>query len=206
MSEMHFNLQDLNEIIPHLTALSPASRRTQQQTRDLIKDLPQLTEQDLLTAGHQESVCPICFNPLLAIIAEEEMALAMDSPAHPPELLGVTKLSKSCGHIFCRRDILKWINDAHDSCPTCRRPFIATEPSNDEHNTTSPQYTSAFEGVEFDDPPLTNDFEPFRQYMQYRRSQLSRLYGFTESPATQRSSSQGDTHNDNTHEYSGMYS
>ena len=42
---------------------------------------------------------------LLAIVAEEEMALAMDSPAHaPPEELGVTRLD-GCGHIFCRKEL-----------------------------------------------------------------------------------------------------
>ncbi|EGN93080.1 hypothetical protein SERLA73DRAFT_79122 [Serpula lacrymans var. lacrymans S7.3] len=203
---MHFNLEDMNEIIPHLAALSSASRRTQQQTADLIKGLPQLTEEDLLKAGHQESLCPICFNPFLAIIAEEEMALAMDSPAHPPELLGVTKLSESCGHIFCRRElsvefhafILKWINDAHDSCPTCRRPFIPTDPNNDERDTTTPQAPNIFGGL--DGLILNNDLEPFRQYARH----LSRLDGRTDNSTNQ--SSRDDSHNDDAHEFAGMYS
>ena len=44
--------------------------------------------------------------PYLTILTEEEMALAMDSPAHPSEELGVTKLSQpwQCGHLFCRRE------------------------------------------------------------------------------------------------------
>lgn len=32
------------------------------------------------------------------------MALAMDSPATPVHLLGVTKLA-GCGHIFCRKEL-----------------------------------------------------------------------------------------------------
>lgn len=49
-----------------------------------------------------DSVCPICFNPLLVLLSEEETAVAMDSPAHPIEELGVTRLT--CGHLFCRRE------------------------------------------------------------------------------------------------------
>lgn len=52
-----------------------------------------------------DATCPVCITPLLAIVAEEEMALAMDSPAHaPPEELGVTRLD-GCGHIFCRKEL-----------------------------------------------------------------------------------------------------
>jgi len=67
------------------------------------------------------------FNTFLATLAEEELAYAMDSPAHPVEELGVTKLQKTCGHIFCRKDIMKWVTEGHDSCPSCRRPLITDE-------------------------------------------------------------------------------
>jgi hypothetical protein len=49
-------------------------------------------------------MCPICFTPLLAILAEEEMAQAMDSPAYAAGDLGVTRIAKTCGHIFCRKE------------------------------------------------------------------------------------------------------
>jgi Uri superfamily endonuclease len=52
-----------------------------------------------------ESVCPICFTQLLAVLAEEEMAVAMDSPAHPVDELGVTRLKDTCGHLFCRKEL-----------------------------------------------------------------------------------------------------
>jgi len=67
----------------------------------------------------------------LAIFAEEEMAGVMDSPAHPTEELGVTILSQpwQCGHVFCRRDISKWIQEAHDSCPMCRNLLVKTTAS-----------------------------------------------------------------------------
>ncbi|KAL0577732.1 hypothetical protein V5O48_004281 [Marasmius crinis-equi] len=101
------------------------------QKEDLIASFPRLEEKELISLGHQDSVCPICFNSLLAILAEEEVAIAMDSPAHPVEELGVTRLSQSwqCGHIFCRRDISRWVMDGHDSCPTCRRALIKTPES-----------------------------------------------------------------------------
>lgn len=51
-----------------------------------------------------DSSCPICLNSLLTIVTEEEMALAMDSPATPVQSLGVTKL-ETCGHIFCRKEL-----------------------------------------------------------------------------------------------------
>jgi len=38
----------------------------------------------------------------------------------------VTKLSQpwQCGHLFCRRDITKWIKGGHASCPMCRRLLV----------------------------------------------------------------------------------
>jgi len=52
-----------------------------------------------------DAVCPICYNTFLSILAEEETARAMDSPAHPVEELGVTKLERTCGHLFCRKEL-----------------------------------------------------------------------------------------------------
>ncbi|KAJ8593290.1 hypothetical protein M405DRAFT_731702 [Rhizopogon salebrosus TDB-379] len=101
--------------------------------QELVTRLPKITETELKDIGHFESVCPICFNTFLAILAEEEMALAMDSPAHPVEELGVTRLHETCGHLFCQRDITKWIREGRESCPTCRRPFLAVD--GDQHDT-----------------------------------------------------------------------
>ena len=52
----------------------------------------------------QDSSCSICMNTFRASLAEEEMARAMDSPAQPAEGLGVTRLTDTCGHIFCRKE------------------------------------------------------------------------------------------------------
>jgi predicted transporter len=49
-----------------------------------------------------DSMCPICLTSFLALLSEEETAIALDSPAHPVEELGVTKLK--CAHVICRRE------------------------------------------------------------------------------------------------------
>ncbi|KAF8591569.1 hypothetical protein K439DRAFT_907236 [Ramaria rubella] len=87
---------------------------------ELITTLPKLTEDDVDLDG----VCPICLVQFRAHLAEEEMALAMDSPAHASEDLGVTRLENTCRHIFCRKDISTWIRQSRNSCPTCRRPLL----------------------------------------------------------------------------------
>ncbi|KAG1779740.1 hypothetical protein EV702DRAFT_1086322 [Suillus placidus] len=108
---------------------------SQKRIKELITSLPKISETELKDLGHSESVCPICFNTFLAILAEEEMALVMDSPAHPVEELGVTRLHETCGHMFCRRDITKWIRDGRESCPTCRRAFLMTAADSDQRET-----------------------------------------------------------------------
>lgn len=99
-----------------------------QALKKLISELPYITERDLAATGELDNACPICFIPFSAILAEHEMAAVMDSPAQPVEELGITKLSKTCGHIFCRKDISTWVSTNHRTCPTCRAPL--TEPDN----------------------------------------------------------------------------
>ncbi|KAK7049555.1 hypothetical protein VNI00_005586 [Paramarasmius palmivorus] len=133
------NPDEIRELVTEFLASNqqPGALSYQRQ-REIISGLPRLQEKQIHDLGHQDSVCPVCFTSLLAIIAEEEMAIAMDSPAHPIEELGVTRLSQpwQCGHIFCRKDISRWILDGHDSCPTCRRRLVESrnEPEGpDEH-------------------------------------------------------------------------
>ena len=78
--------------------------RATRKLKELAEGLPRLTERDLAAAGEADSQCPICLTPFAAILAEEEMALAMDTPAHPVEQLGVTRFKDTCGHIFCRKE------------------------------------------------------------------------------------------------------
>ncbi|KAG1907248.1 uncharacterized protein F5891DRAFT_363661 [Suillus fuscotomentosus] len=129
-SSMDITVADLRAMLEGRSHL-PSRKRIQ----ELITSLPKISETELKDLGHSESVCPICFNTFLAVLAEEEMALVMDSPAHPVEELGVTRLHETCGHIFCRRDITKWIQDGRESCPTCRRAFFANTANSDQRET-----------------------------------------------------------------------
>ncbi|KAI0761960.1 hypothetical protein BD413DRAFT_586766 [Trametes elegans] len=96
-----------------------------------LESLPRLTESDLATLGESDSQCPICLTTYRTLLVEEEMALVMDSPAHPIEELGVTRLVQTCGHIFCRKDIRSWGHGGNTTCPTCRRPFFTSAPHSD---------------------------------------------------------------------------
>ncbi|KAF8138528.1 hypothetical protein EV363DRAFT_1154679 [Boletus edulis] len=117
--------QEIDDVVSQFRLFN--RRLSQQQRQKLFGELPKITEADLVTSGHQDDVCPICFNTFLSTLAEEEVAHAMDSPAHSVDELGVTKLQNTCGHIFCRKDIIKWITEGHDSCPSCRQPLVTDE-------------------------------------------------------------------------------
>jgi len=122
------NAQNVVQIMNHfIQAVEGGSSLSSSEQIDLLIDgLPHINEKQLADLGEKESSCPICFTSYLAIIAEEELALAMESPAHPVDMIGVTKLSQpwQCGHMFCRRDISKWIIDGHNSCPLCRHTLV----------------------------------------------------------------------------------
>ncbi|KAF8913860.1 hypothetical protein CPB84DRAFT_1757751 [Gymnopilus junonius] len=117
------------QMLDLLAVSMPGGLLSQSQIQKLLDDLPRIEEKKLLELGEKDSFCPICYTPYFTILTEEEMALALDSPAHPVEELGVTKLAQpwQCGHMFCRRDISKWINDGHDSCPMCRRLLVEVQ-------------------------------------------------------------------------------
>lgn len=154
----------------------------QQQIQDLLNSLPRLKEEDLIKLGHgnKDATCPVCITPLPAIIAEEEMAQVMESPAHAFEEMGVTRLwigsreegGQGCGHIFCRRCISKWIGGGHDSCPMCRRLLIW---SSSDSSTTSEPATA---------PPNPTEEAALRQ-LQYRmRAMRAAMLGNDNHPLT----------------------
>ncbi|KZS98020.1 hypothetical protein SISNIDRAFT_449643 [Sistotremastrum niveocremeum HHB9708] len=129
------------EIVGNLPAnmFDFGTRRRDKRIDDLIATLPHLSEKDLSGLDLTEVTCPICYVPFASILAEEEYSLAMDnSPAVVPEELGVTKLDRSCGHIYCRKDIIKWMRGANGSCPTCRQPFLPPLPTSPESETVVP--------------------------------------------------------------------
>jgi len=131
-------LDDLQSVIEQQMSMNAsASQLSSAEIQTVVADLQRVDEKDIIHLGSSDSLCSICFAPYIAILSEEEMALAMDSPAHPIEELGLAKLAQSwqCGHIFCRRDITKWITSGHDSCPMCRRRFLlqtSEEPADTE--------------------------------------------------------------------------
>ncbi|KAF8609830.1 hypothetical protein BDV93DRAFT_518592 [Ceratobasidium sp. AG-I] len=84
-----------------------------------IRQLPRLEEKDI----DPGDTCAICQETLLAVIAAEEMASAMESPGLAEEDMGVVKIPV-CGHVFCRKDIATWVYSSHSTCPSCRREFL----------------------------------------------------------------------------------
>ncbi|CAA7259725.1 unnamed protein product [Cyclocybe aegerita] len=172
------------------------------QIQSLLDKLPQIDEERLVELGEKDSTCPICFTPYLAIIAEEELALAMDSPARPIEELGVTKLSQpwQCNHMFCKRDISKWIIGGHDSCPLCRRLLIEKRehPSQEEELASSEESEPRSQARPAPEP---NE----------RRAGTLNINGFEFTtiqlgPIGLSNRSRNDDDNDDRREYAGMYS
>lgn len=106
-----------------ITGDAPPDR---ERTNRLLETLPSITERELEKLGHRDSACSICMQPFLAILAEEESASVMMSPAFFSEELGVTQLNQpwQCGHLFCKRDITKWIKTGKLTCPMCRKSFL----------------------------------------------------------------------------------
>ncbi|KDR74463.1 hypothetical protein GALMADRAFT_250427 [Galerina marginata CBS 339.88] len=98
------------------------------------------------------------------------MALVMDTPAHPVEELGVTKLDKTwqCGHMFCRRDISKWIGSGHDSCPMCRRPLLEAQPDAQPNADADDQTPQAQEAP----PPAAAAAQHARAYADFARGMM----------------------------------
>jgi len=126
---------DINILEEYFPQLFPISHDP--KLMELLEDLPFLKEEDLQSIGKHDDSCPICLTPFLAILATEEIATAMDSPAIALQDLGVTQLTQSCGHVFCRKDISAWLRRSHGNCPACRAPVLPTsssgsQPGNDD--------------------------------------------------------------------------
>ncbi|KAJ6614289.1 hypothetical protein B0H10DRAFT_164164 [Mycena sp. CBHHK59/15] len=119
----------------------------------LVDSLPVLSKD---TGLDLDDSCPICLTSFDALLAEE----------HNNDR-GVTKLS--CGHIFCRKDLLEWIrnlvglpvNEArhilnlsfqHGSCPTCRYEFLDIRPpGSDDESSDGGEYIPNEDDDEEDD-------------------------------------------------------
>lgn len=168
---------------------------------DFMDTLPVVNEAELDKLGHKDSTCPICFLPLLAVLAEEEMALAMDSPAHASSHLGVTRLEKTCGHIFCRKDISKWILQHRNSCPLCRTPFVP--PSQDSSNQTANSEEPNTNNLEELEDLLSGFAEAWLRPGNDETSQVFRQLGLPVPQGSQDHRTRGE---EDRSEFSGMYS
>ncbi|KAF9534887.1 hypothetical protein CPB83DRAFT_843102 [Crepidotus variabilis] len=196
-------IAQVDQIFARLQQEIPPGRLSFKQIEDLIEGLPNVTEQQLIASADKDSTCPICFTSYLAIIAEGELASVMDSPANPAEHHGVTKLSKSwqCGHIFCRRDISKWIRDGHDSCPLCRRLLVERAEGEPQ---PQPQDQS---GISPGTPPHV--FIGEESGLDDVLRQLASAgggFGFFHPPPSSSSGGSRSHDDDDRREYSGMYS
>ncbi|KAI0034077.1 hypothetical protein K488DRAFT_46262 [Vararia minispora EC-137] len=167
----------------------------------VAESLPRLTEDDLRRLGHHDSACPICMNTHLASLAEEEHAQVMDSPAHALEDLGVTRLSQTCGHLFCRKDLLTWVRDGHPSCPMCRAPFIRA--SDDTSGQSASTTVAQDVDVEFD-AALGRILAAYQEERErIHAAPTYHLFGFPQPQEFHYGSAEYD--NDRS-EFSGMYS
>ncbi|KAF9247265.1 hypothetical protein BU15DRAFT_70092 [Melanogaster broomeanus] len=221
------NAQEIDEMVSQFRLRTSTSRLSHRQMQKLFSELPKVTEADLITSGHHDGVCPICFNTLLAILAEEETAHAMDSPAHPVEELGVTKLQKTCGHIFCRRElsidliffvatqlhaimltlrisflpsITKWIAEGHDSCPSCRRPFL-TDAERQDNATALPPSQEGWLQHWLADPSMVARNTGLPASTQLPTLSVDPLHALGA-----RGRQEGDSRRDDRDEFAGMYS
>ncbi|KAI6151951.1 hypothetical protein BKA82DRAFT_4105279 [Pisolithus tinctorius] len=122
--DMALSAEEIDDLVSQFRLRTSDRRLSHQQIQKFFRELPRITEAELTADGKHDAACPICFNAFVAVLAEEETARAMDSPARPAEELGVTRLQKTCGHMFCRKDIMRWISEGHASCPNCRRPLL----------------------------------------------------------------------------------
>jgi hypothetical protein len=120
----------VHDLASHQQQFTPFRSLSQNQENivTLLEALPSVSEKELEKFGHTgtpslssvashrrktplksllDSTCSICMQPFLAILAEEETASVMESPAFYSGELGVTRLSQpwQCGHIFCRREL-----------------------------------------------------------------------------------------------------
>ncbi|KAG6814215.1 hypothetical protein H0H92_000892 [Tricholoma furcatifolium] len=87
-----------------------------------IEELPILTAKDI---PDDEDACPICLTSLSTLLKD-----------NTDEEPGVTKLI-ACNHIFCRKDLVQWIQNWHGNCPTCRHKFLDISPPSESDDESS---------------------------------------------------------------------
>ncbi|EIN10924.1 hypothetical protein PUNSTDRAFT_43667 [Punctularia strigosozonata HHB-11173 SS5] len=94
--------------------------------------LPAVNEAQLRRLEQLDSSCPICLIPFSAVIAEEETASAMESPAYADQDMGVTRLKNvvegEAGHLEVDCDwtyVLSYLSHpVPQACGTAAEEFI----------------------------------------------------------------------------------
>ncbi|KAF6762653.1 hypothetical protein DFP72DRAFT_1060900 [Ephemerocybe angulata] len=99
-------------------------RTEEQRVQALLADLAQVEEKRLTELGHKDGSCSICLQPFLSVLAEQEMAEAMDSPAYANHELGVCQLDQKYQLTGVHFSLVKWIQEGKDSCPMCRKAIF----------------------------------------------------------------------------------
>ncbi|KAH7105401.1 hypothetical protein BKA62DRAFT_826688 [Auriculariales sp. MPI-PUGE-AT-0066] len=115
---MEARAREVPEVVPYVPLADPRP--------DFIKSLPDLTTEDVSLDDN----CPICLISFETILKEAaasalDVHAAISNPSNPKAAWynGVTKLDR-CGHVFCKQDLVEWIQGSHGSCPTCRDQFL----------------------------------------------------------------------------------
>ncbi|KAF9263454.1 hypothetical protein L218DRAFT_959004 [Marasmius fiardii PR-910] len=107
----------------------------------------------------EEDCCPICLVSFGDILSEKPNSLEGDSTLDAVFGNGVTRL-EACGHVFCLKDLVEWINGMHGNCPTCRHTFLNIRPPSDSDDESS-------DGGEYIPPGSDDDDETESLYDNY---------------------------------------
>jgi len=109
----------------------------------LVESLPVLASEDILDI---EDSCPICLMSFSSLVSDANIGE------------GVTKLV-ACNHIFCRKDLTRWILSLHGNCPTCRHKFLDVQlPSeSDDESSDGGEYIPDVDFDEDDDGFVDTD-------------------------------------------------
>ncbi|KZW03754.1 hypothetical protein EXIGLDRAFT_758079 [Exidia glandulosa HHB12029] len=112
-----------------------------------LKSLPVVDLSDV----KPDDNCPICLVPFDAICCEpgEQVEIAEDEYI---QCAGLTKLP-NCTHIFCKKDLVEWINTSHGSCPSCRDVFLEFPREEDIESSDGGEY------IPDDDEEMGTDYD-----------------------------------------------
>ncbi|KAJ3841477.1 hypothetical protein F5878DRAFT_669445 [Lentinula raphanica] len=111
-----------------------------------IDSLPHLDKSN----AAKDSCCPICLSSFETLDAASG---------------GITRLP-ACKHMFCRNDLIKWIQAMNGSCPTCRNVFLNIRPLN-----AIEESAIGYDGI-------SNEIDDYEEYEEYEEEDDE--YGFSD--------------------------